>query len=83
MGEKGEQDSAGLWIRWVLANAAAETVGLGATLGIGVALFPYLQAPGLLVALATAGAAVLAGTLVEGTVVGTRSGWCSDTPSRQ
>lgn len=45
--------------------------GLGTAFGIGVALFPYLQAPGFLVALATAGVAVLAGTLVEGTVVGT------------
>lgn len=72
MGEKTKQDSAvGLWTRWVVANSAAETVGLGATLGIGVILFPYLSAPGLLIALATAGAAVLAGTLVEGVVVGT------------
>lgn len=55
----------------MLANALAETVGLGAAFGIGVVLFPYLQEPGLLVAFATAGIAVLSGTLIEGTVVGT------------
>jgi hypothetical protein len=55
----------------VLANSLAEPVGLGSAFGIGAALFPYLQAPGVLVALATVTAAVLAGTLIEGTVVGT------------
>lgn len=73
MGESAkQQDSAvGLWIRWILANALAETVGLGAAFGIGAILFPYLGAPGILVALATVAVAVLAGTLIEGTVVGT------------
>jgi hypothetical protein len=71
-GEKTRQDKAKwLWLRWVLANSLAETVGLGSAFAIGVALFPYLQAPGVLVALATVGVAVLAGTLIEGTVVGT------------
>ncbi|MEW6637543.1 MAG: hypothetical protein AB1425_12115 [Actinomycetota bacterium] len=60
-----------LWLRWVLANSLAETVGLGSAFGVGLVLFPYLQAPGALVALATASIAVLAGTLIEGTVVGT------------
>jgi hypothetical protein len=46
-------------------------VGLGSTFAIGVALFPYLQTPGVLVVLATVGVAILAGTLIEGTVVGT------------
>jgi hypothetical protein len=49
----------------------AETLGLGAAFGIGAILFPYLSAPGILIALATVAAAVLAGTLIEGTVVGT------------
>lgn len=72
MGEKARQDSAvGLWLRWVLANSLAETVGLGSAFGIGAILFPYLNEPGILVALATVAVAVLAGTLVEGTVVGT------------
>jgi hypothetical protein len=73
MGERAKQeDSAvGLWLRWVMANSLAETVGLGAAFGIGVILFPYLNAPGVLVALTTVGVAVLAGTLIEGTVVGT------------
>ena len=73
MGERAKQeDSAvGLWLRWVLANSIAETVGLGAAFEIGVILFPYLNAPGALVALITVSVAVLAGTLIEGTVVGT------------
>jgi deazaflavin-dependent oxidoreductase (nitroreductase family) len=73
MREKAEQDSTrgvGLWLRWVLANSFAETVGLGAAFGIGAILFPYLSAPGILTALATVAVAVLAGTLIEGTVVG-------------
>jgi hypothetical protein len=60
----------GLWLRWVLANSIAETVGLGAAFGIGAIVFPYLSAPGLLAALTTVAVAVLAGTLIEGTVVG-------------
>ena len=73
MGKKVKQEgsAAGLWVRWVLANSLAETVGLGAALGIGAVLFPYLSAPGILIAIATVAVAVLAGTLIEGTVVGT------------
>ena len=72
MGEKAKRDSAvGLWFRWVLANSLAETVGLGAAFGIGAILLPYLSAPGILAAIATVAIAVLAGTLIEGTVVGT------------
>jgi hypothetical protein len=72
MGEKANQHTAaGLWIRWVMANSIAESVGLGAAFGIGAILFPYLSAPGILIALATVAVAVLAGTLIEGTVVGT------------
>ena len=63
--------ASGLWVRWVIANSLAETVGLGSAFGIGIVLFPYLQAPGLQTALASAVAAILAGTLIEGTVVGT------------
>ena len=78
MGEKAKQEdsakqdsAARLWIRWVSANSLAETVGLGAAFGIGAILFPYLNAPGVLVAFLTVAVAVLAGTLIEGTVVGT------------
>ncbi len=74
MGEKDKPGSAGgvgLWVRWVLANSLAETLGLGAAFGIGALLFPYLSAPGVLIALATVAVAVMAGTLIEGTVVGT------------
>jgi hypothetical protein len=72
MSEKANKHTAvGLWIRWVMANSIAETVGLGAAFGIGAILFPYLGAPGILVALTTVAVAVLAGTLIEGTLVGT------------
>ena len=73
MDETAEYDSAGvgLWIRWVLANSLAETVGLGSAFGLGAILFPYLSAPGIFIALATVAVAVLAGTIIEGTVVGT------------
>jgi hypothetical protein len=67
----GAEDGRSLWLRWVLANSLAETLGLGASFVVGAALFPYLQAPGILIALATAGAAILASTLIEGTAVGT------------
>jgi hypothetical protein len=73
MGEKGKQNSTiNLWLRWVLANLLAGTVGLGATFGLGVTHFPYLSAPDALIVLETVAVAVLAGTLIEGTVVGTR-----------
>ena len=68
---KREGGETGLWVRWVIANSLSETIGLGATFGMGVVLFPYLGAPGVLTALATAAIAILAGTIVEGTVVGT------------
>src|SRR5215208_4500984 len=72
MSEKANKHTAvGLWIRWVMANSIAETVGLGAAFGIGAILFPYLGAPGILVALTMVAVAVLAGTLIEGTLVGT------------
>ena len=71
--EKVRQDRSGvgLWVRWVLANSLAETVGLGLALGIWAILIPYLSAPGIPMALATVAVAVLAGTIIEGTVVGT------------
>jgi len=53
----------------MLANSLGETVGLGSTLAIGVAIFPYLQAPGVLVALAIEGVAILAGTLIHEVIV--------------
>lgn len=73
MGEKAKQEvsAVGLWIGWVWANSLAESVGLGAAFGIGVVLFPYLGTPGIVVALTTVAVAVLAGTLIEGMVVGT------------
>lgn len=70
-GSPGFRNDRGLWLGWVLANSLAETVGLGISFGMGAILIQYLQGPGVLTALATAGAAVLAGTLIEGTTVGT------------
>ena len=62
----------GLWLRWVLANAIGEALGLGGTALVGVAAAsragegstPYATA--FLAALA-----ILAGTLIEGSAVGT------------
>jgi hypothetical protein len=63
---------AGLWLRWVLANAAGEAVGLGATALAAYGLFVALGTDeGLLPALAFAALAVLAGATIEGSVVGT------------
>jgi hypothetical protein len=58
-----------LWFQWILANTVAETVGLGGTLLIGILLLSNAEKT---VGVAAAAAlAVLAGTLIEGTVVGT------------
>ncbi len=58
-----------LWFQWILANTVAETVGLGGTLFIGILLLSNAEKTvGVVFAAALA---VLAGTLIEGTVVGT------------
>jgi hypothetical protein len=62
----------GLYLRWVLANAVGEAVGLGLTALVGVAAVIYAGGgAGALATLALAALAILAGTLVQGTVVGT------------
>ncbi|HEX9131283.1 MAG TPA: hypothetical protein VF844_03215, partial [Ktedonobacteraceae bacterium] len=58
-----------LWFQWILANTVAETVGLGGTLLIGILLLSNAEKTVGVVAAATL--AVLAGTFIEGTVVGT------------
>ncbi len=58
-----------LWWLWVLANAISETVGLGATLLIGA--FLLVQAQPTIGAIPAALLGVLAGTLIEGSIVGT------------
>ncbi len=58
-----------LWFQWILANAVGETVGLGGTLLIGGLLF--LNAQKTMGDVAAAALAVLAGTFIEGIVVGT------------
>ena len=58
-----------LWLRWVLANAISEALGLGATLLIGV--FLLVQAEPAIGTLPAAALGVLAGTAIEGSIVGT------------
>lgn len=58
-----------VWFQWILANAVGETVGLGGTLVIGGLLLFNAQETMGVVPVATL--AVLAGTFIEGTVVGT------------
>ena len=58
-----------LWRQWVLANALGETVGLGATLLIGAFLLG--QAEPTIGAVPAVILGVLAGTFIEGSVVGT------------
>jgi hypothetical protein len=58
-----------IWLQWVLANAISETVGLGATVLIGAFLLVNAEkTPG---AVFTAALAVLSGTVIEGSLVGT------------
>jgi hypothetical protein len=64
--------SGALWSRWVVANALGEALGLGSTALVGLALFPALnEGNGLLAALAVAVLAIVAGTAIEGLIVGT------------
>jgi len=63
----------GLWYRWVLANAVGEGLGLGLTLTMGFILFAGMTKT--VGPLAVAGLAILAGTGIEGTVVGTAQWW--------
>jgi hypothetical protein len=58
-----------VWFQWILANAVGETVGLGGTLVIGGLLL--LNAQTTMGVVPAAALAVLAGTFIEGTVVGT------------
>ena len=68
----GKRPSWDLWLRWVLANCVGEAVGLGATALAGVGLVTTLGAQrGVVANLLLAGSAILAGTFLEGTVVGT------------
>ena len=59
-------------MRWVLANSVGEALGLGITALLGVAVVSSQgKGTGVLATLVLAAIAVLAGTLIEGTVVGT------------
>ena len=58
-----------LWLQWVVANAASETVGLGTSLLIGA--FLLVNAEPTIGALPAAALGVVAGTLIEGSIVGT------------
>lgn len=70
-GRRQASGGAGLWLRWVLANAVGETIGLGGTALVAAAVFYAGEGTGEYAAVALAGLAVMAGTLIEGTVVGT------------
>ncbi len=58
-----------LWFQWILANTLAETVGLGATLLIGA--FLLVNAEQTIGAIPAAALGVLAGAVIEGSIVGT------------
>ena len=59
-------------MRWVLANTVGEALGLGITALVGVTVVSSLgKGTSVLVTLVLAALAILAGTLIEGTVVGT------------
>jgi hypothetical protein len=71
LGKPGQEERR-LWARWVLANAVGEAVGLGITALVGaVVVLSGGEGNGALATLGLATLAVVAGTLVEGTVVGT------------
>ncbi len=61
-----------VWLRWVMANASGEAVGLGGTaVGAYLLLGSLDQETGLVAAVGAALAVVLVGTVLEGTIVGT------------
>lgn len=64
------------YARWILANAIAESVGLGATLFLGQFADTLLgDTPGASTIIAAAAAAVLFGIVLEGVLVGAAQGW--------
>jgi hypothetical protein len=69
-----------LWLRWVLANALAETLGLGSTFAIGLGVFAGLPEPKT--ALAAIGQAPLmtASGVLEGLIVGLAQWWVLRAP---
>jgi hypothetical protein len=61
-----------IWARWVVANAASEAIGLGATALLGWQMIQLAGAStSAAIALLSAGTLVLAGALIEGGAVGT------------
>jgi hypothetical protein len=70
--QKTEGAGAGLWLRWILANALGEALGLGGTALIwALSVLNTGEGTSLYAILVLAAFSVLAGTLIEGTVVGT------------
>lgn len=63
-----------LWVRWILANAWAELLGLGATFAAVAWLLPRLDSHGITGVLVAFAAAVLSGSL-EATAVGLAQWW--------
>lgn len=69
---KPASGEASLWLRWVLANAIGEAIGLGGAVFLGATGARYVgEGTGFLAVVVLAVLAVLVGTLIEGTVVGT------------
>jgi hypothetical protein len=64
------EDARTLYRRWIVANGWSEAVGLGTTFLVGRAAAPWLADSGPAGVLLSAVAAVVLGTLLEGTVVG-------------
>jgi len=58
-----------LWFQWILANAFGEAVGLGGTVVVFALLFIYAEKT--IGSVLTAALIVLAGTFIEGMVIGT------------
>jgi hypothetical protein len=68
-------DKRTLWLRWVIANAVGELIGLGATFGVIALLFTRLeQQQGVAVVLLAFVGAVASGAL-EATVIGLAQWW--------
>ncbi|MGD2158205.1 MAG: hypothetical protein PVG32_15115 [Anaerolineales bacterium] len=63
-------DNRSLWLRWVVANAIGEMIGLGTTFGVGYLLFNQIGEPEGWVAVLGFGSLLVASGAIEGIVVG-------------
>jgi hypothetical protein len=63
------------YLRWILANAVAEGVGLGATMFLAFGSGPGLNPNSVFLMLSAAALAVLWGVLIEGVLLGALQAW--------